>query len=286
MPDPVPLQTLIEAACIAEARAPKLGNVHPAAEFSDLRYQDFLDSARVVAPILARTSQSGVGQAILQSAQATWSAVGTNTNLGILLLLAPLAAIPRTDSLRDQIPTVLDNLDVQDAELVYAAIRCLHPGGLGRSDEQDVSQPPTVTLKAAMSLAADRDLIARQYDSNFELVLGEGVEVLITAWEATQDWDDSLVALQLHWLATQPDTLIARQHGLQVAIEVQQRVAESIYPEPPWIAVQDESRWNACRLIDQWMRQHQPRLNPGAIADLICATTFAAVRDHGLPLPV
>ena len=64
-------------------------------------------------------------------------------------------------------PRVLDATTVDDAREVYAAIRLANPGGLGRASEQDVAREPTQTLRDVMRLAADRDGVAREYDTGF-----------------------------------------------------------------------------------------------------------------------
>ena len=80
-------------ACLWEVTAPKPGNVYRGADFEDLTFADFLTSAVVVGPIVDQCPQLGVGRTVLSAVQATRRTVGTNTNLGTLLLLAPLAAV-------------------------------------------------------------------------------------------------------------------------------------------------------------------------------------------------
>jgi len=155
--------TLVHQALLAsilEATAAKPGNVHPEASFEDLTYEDFVRSAVVAAPAFENAAERGVGATVLDAVQRTREAVGRNTNLGIALVLAPLATVPAETPLEQGIGTVLTNLDVRDAEQVYEAIRLANPGGLGRVDMQDVSELPSVTLLEAMKMAADRDGIA------------------------------------------------------------------------------------------------------------------------------
>src|SRR5260370_31210191 len=104
------LEEMIRAACVLEVAARKPGNVHPLRSFPDLTYRDFVLSADAIAPILARTAELGVGGAILGSVMATQRRVGRNTNLGVVLLLAPLAAVPPGVRLTDGIPDVLKGL--------------------------------------------------------------------------------------------------------------------------------------------------------------------------------
>jgi triphosphoribosyl-dephospho-CoA synthase len=82
-------------------------------------------------------------------------------------LIAPLAKVPRNTSLAPGVGEVLARLTASDARDVYEAIRIAEPGGMGKVDSADVAGPPPDDLLAAMRLAADRDLVARQYAENF-----------------------------------------------------------------------------------------------------------------------
>ena len=110
------------------------------ATLTDLTYLDFLQSAAAVTPVLNLASQCGVGKTVLEAVQATRTVAPTNTNLGIVLLLAPLAAVPPSEDLRQGLLRVLDNLNVADARAVYEAIRLAAAGGLGRVAEQDIAR--------------------------------------------------------------------------------------------------------------------------------------------------
>ncbi len=83
------------AACRDEIEAPKPGNVHVFADGHGMSVRDFLMSAEAAAPGLS-TPSSPVGARILAAVEATFAAVGMNTNLGIILLCAPLAAAAET----------------------------------------------------------------------------------------------------------------------------------------------------------------------------------------------
>jgi hypothetical protein len=156
----------VELACIVDVMAPKPGNVNRDHDFADTTCENFLVSAWAVAPVFARSHELSVGELILGARRATSRFVSANTNLGIILLLAPFAkaAVQRAPgSLRDRLRRVLDGLTVRDCSLAYAAIREAHPGGLGRIDEHDVSDEPTITLLQAMDVAKSRDSVASEY---------------------------------------------------------------------------------------------------------------------------
>src|SRR5438105_4571796 len=170
-----------QLACIWEATARKPGNVHRHRDFEDTSYLDFLVSAAAIAPILETACERRIGQSIRQCVQATQAVTLRNTNLGIILLLAPLATVPYSDNLRTGLKQVLANLDVTDSRAVYQAIRLARPGGLGQVSEQDISQEPTLPLRDLMAMAADRDMVARQYFTFYSEVLNDGVPELLLA---------------------------------------------------------------------------------------------------------
>ena len=150
------------AACRAELEALKPGNVHVHADGHGMTVMDFVRSAEVSAPFIADPG-SGIGARVLAAVEATRAACGQNTNLGILLLAAPLAAAAQAGgSLPDALARLLAGLDVADAASAYRAIRLASPGGLGRSEHHDVAAEPVVTLLEAMRTAAGKDRIARQ----------------------------------------------------------------------------------------------------------------------------
>lgn len=267
---------LAQVACILEASAQKPGNVHRFADFSDLDYLDFVLAAAAVADPLDRAGVDGVGHAVLGAVEATRRIVATNANLGIILLLAPMAAVPEGDDLADGISRVLEALTVDDARHVYRAIRLANPGGLGNADDQDVADEPTVTLRAAMALAADRDLIARQYVDGYSLVLGEGLPALRRHLDAGRPLESAIVATSVEMLASHPDSLIARKLGVDAAAEASRRaraaIAAGLTPE-------------ALDSLDAWLRGDGHRRNPGTTADLTAAVLFAALREGTIALP-
>src|SRR5690606_9673682 len=135
---------LAQTACIWEATARKPGNVHRFADFEDLSYLDFLLSAAAIAPVMERAPTQRVGRTILESVEATRRVVSTNTNLGIILLLSPLAALPGDGVDQPAMERLLDGLDVEDSRLVYEAIRLARPGGMGKVEDQDLGEEPTL----------------------------------------------------------------------------------------------------------------------------------------------
>lgn len=264
------LESHILAACLMECTAPKPGNVSPAVAFSDLWYDHFLRSAPITARWLGQTKELGIGTVVENAAVEIRESVGTNTHLGVLLLLAPLAA----SSDRDEINQVLKNLTIADAQRVYRAIRVMEPAGLGDAEHQDVHDEPTDTLLRCMELAADRDTIAKQYSTNFNDVYRHVDKLVRDAFE--QAWEMEVVRLQLRILTQTPDTLIVRKCGHEVAEDASRRAR---------VVLESGCEPTEIRTFDLWLREDGHRRNPGTTADMVAAVLFVALREGRISPP-
>src|SRR3954454_571368 len=112
-----------QLACVFEVSAEKPGNITPRHDFADTSYEDMLRSAIALGPELALAGERGVGATVLAAVRATRRVAGANTNLGIALLLAPLArAALRSGVGRTEVEAVLAALTLDDARAAYTAI--------------------------------------------------------------------------------------------------------------------------------------------------------------------
>ena len=271
---------LAEIACLLEVTARKPGNVHRFADLPGLHFADFLLSAAAIAGPFDRTVSQGIGALVLGAIAATRRVVSTNTNLGIVLLLAPLAAVPEGVHLACGVERALAETTVADACLVYRAIRLAQPGGMGEVADQDVSDDPTKTLREVMSLAAERDLIARQYANGYREVLNEGLPSLRESLGEGQTLETAIVSAHLDLLALYPDSLIARKRGLGAATEVSRRA--SLVLAAGWPMHEEAQR--LCNEFDRWLRAPDNRFNPGTTADLVTAAIYAGLLDRSIRL--
>jgi triphosphoribosyl-dephospho-CoA synthase len=264
-----------EIACLLEVTARKPGNVHRFADLPGLRFTDFLLSATAIVEPLDHAASLGVGRAVYEAIVGTRRVVNTNTNLGIVLLLAPLAAVPMDIDLKTGIEAVLAATTIDDAKWVYRAIRLAEPGGLGDVSEQDVKTEATMTLREVMRLAVDRDLIARQYADGFQAVFDDALAPMQHALSAGRPLETAIVTGYLNLLARHPDSLIARKRGLEIAAAVRNRAASLLdvgWPE-------DADAMARCHELDVWLREPSRSLNPGTSADLVTAALFAGLRE-------
>jgi len=260
-------------ACLAELAALKPGNVHVFAGGHDMTAADFEASARASAPAMGAPALT-VGDRILEAIRCTREAVGCNTNLGIVLLCAPLAQAALssgTGSLRDRVQRILARLDVADAEQAFAAIRLAEPGGLGAAPQHDVRAPATVSLGAAMAAAADRDRIAAQYAGGFGDIFELGLPSLragLARWRSGQ-W--ATTAAYLTFLARLPDSHVARKYGIERA----QGVSAMARPFEARLQLADDPEQLVETLLAFDRELKAAGVNPGTSADLTVATLFA-----------
>ena len=260
-------------ACTLEACAEKVGNVTPTRGFADARFDDFALSAQALGAAVAVATPGRVGRTVYRAVAATAGVAPSNTNLGMALLFAPLAAAARAQGrtgLRHRLARVLRGLSVDDARWAYRAIRLARPGGLGRSDEAPVARPPAITLLEAMGLAARRDTVAAEYVRGFAVTFDLGLARLRRALGRGLSLLDAIAQAHLELMARVPDTLIARKAGAAAAAAVAARAGAVVRAG----GVVTPRGLAAARRLDRDLRRHGNRLNPGTSADLIAAALF------------
>jgi triphosphoribosyl-dephospho-CoA synthase len=270
-PDALRRQAFLEA-CELDVTALKPGNVRFGAPAYGMSAEDFMDSARACVAALDQPDAS-VGQRVLEAIRSTQGVVQCNTNLGIVLLAAPLfGAAQAGGDLRTTLTGQLARLDHRDAVLVYQAIRLARPGGMGVSPRHDLSGEPRVTLLEAMREAQDRDSIARQYTQAFRDVFDVGLARWYDALACFGSEAWATAHLYLVYLSNWRDSLIERKFGTATAQAVSQRARHHLSQ----FAAYFRSSEIESELL-QWDRQlRQDGLNPGTSADLTVATVFAA----------
>lgn len=284
------IQSAFRWACGLDVAVRKPGNVSLASPGTGPSPGQLLDSANAAAGPLTNHGAS-IGARIEGAIQAGREATGCSPNLGIVLLCAPLAAAfervvdagvaVTATSLRDALQHVLAGLDVADAEAAFRAIVMASPGGLGDAPDQDVHQPPTMTLRQAMALAADRDRIARQYRDGYAELFDLGLPAIVAreAFDPLQPVPERPAPAQaaavqrvyLAWLASDLDSHIVRKHGAALAHSVLRQAA-------PWAG-----RAQAGEVLDgdaafaQWDQAlKSASINPGTSADLSVLTLMCA----------
>lgn len=265
------LEQAVRASFLGDINALKPGNVHRFAGGHGMAYEDFLSSAEVVTPILCDPGL-GLGQRCLESVRATREAVGTNTNLGMILLFAPLVCAAQQAGSVDVLPRAFDEVvaaaQQDDIRAIYAAIAEANPGGLGRVEAHDVHGEPDCTLWEAMAAAADRDRVARQFVTAADDLFRVGLPVFQRYSGGLNGVEWATVRCYLRLLASFPDSHVRRKHGPGVAQQVSQR-AEAALAE---VEQQSDPGTMTSRLLGLDREWKQAGINPGTSADLTAAS--------------
>lgn len=252
-------------ACRLEATAAKVGNVHPAAAFADLSHDELVAAGEAIAAPLDLAAARPLGRTILDAVTVSRRVTRSNANLGIVLAIAPLAAVP------DGIPlsptaaaAVLAGTTPDDARDVYAAIALANPGGMGRRNEWDIAGPAPQSLLDAMRAAADHDQIARLWARSYEPLFAGPVADIAGEIERGLPLGTAIERGHLVQLAREPDTLIARKHGLAAARDVSARATAVLAAGVDWPAAATD--------LDRFLRAQG--MNPGTTADLVAAALY------------
>jgi triphosphoribosyl-dephospho-CoA synthase len=273
-----------------------VGNVHPAAAFADLSHDELVAAGEAIAAAIDRARAQPLGRTILDAVAASRRVTRSNANLGIVLAIAPLAAIPDGTPLSPAAAAgVLATATPDDARDVYAAIALAKPGGMGRRDEWDIAGPAPASLLDAMHAAADRDQIARLWARGYEPLFAGPVADIAGEIDRGLSLGAAIERGHLMQLAREPDTLIARKHGLAAARDVSARAAAVLaaghawpaaghawpaaaghaWPaaaDHAWPAAADHAWPAAAAELDRFLRAHA--MNPGTTADLVAAALY------------
>ena len=300
---PEAIAAAFREACLIELRALKPGNVHIYADGHRMTVADFEASAEAAAPHIAARG-APVGARILGAVKATRERTGQNTNLGIILLCAPLAAAaammakscdggelappspgrvsdrvrgePQAASfdLREALASVLAALDIHDAALAFQAIALANPGGLGTDAEHDVRDAARITLLDAMRAAAHRDHIACQYATGFAGIF----DACVSPMPDHATLPAMAERIYWHFLTHIPDSHIVRKFGAETAEDIRSAACDM----DRRLAALPEGQERRSLLLGFDSELKSRGINPGTSADLTVAALFANAVQRNL----
>ncbi|MDC9729720.1 MAG: triphosphoribosyl-dephospho-CoA synthase [Methyloprofundus sp.] len=269
------LSDAYQHACEVELQAFKPGNVSIYADGHDMTVEDFRVSAKKSALPLTNQAYS-LGERIYYAVKATREAVGCNTNLGIILLAAPLIIAAEKcvtqQDLREQLALVLNNTTMADADWVFQAISLAAPGGLGSSNEQDVAEAASITLKDAMQLASKRDRIALQFVTDYKDIFDFLILRYNSAFNRWGDTGWSAAAIFAAMLAKYPDSHIERKYDNLHTRMVMDTMA--LVDDKLSATERPEQLEDYLRNVDTEFKS--AGINPGTTADLTVITVLVA----------
>jgi triphosphoribosyl-dephospho-CoA synthase len=268
------LMEMYQQACEVELQAFKPGNVSVYADGHDMSVEDFRLSARVSAKPITMPQYS-LGEKIYYAVKATCDAVGCNTNLGIILLCAPLIQAVQQYALqfplRDSLGKVLTGTTVADADWAFRAIALAAPGGLGSSEKQDVAEKPQITLTEAMRIAEKKDRVALQYTTNYQDVFD--FAILCYNGKVIRCGDKwAAVAVYAGLLSKYSDSHIERKYGNKYNDFVQSKMIEV----DDLLSKTDKPEQMEELLYQTDAEFKKIGINPGTTADITVATLLTA----------
>ena len=268
------LEKCFISACHADVEAIKPGNVSIHSAGHQMHSEDFIKSAQACATAIC-APQSSLGERILSAVQDTRKAVSMNTNLGIILLCAPLIQAIYSGngkSLKQSLKQVLASTTVDDARSAYYAIRLSEAGGLGHVEQADITTNPDISLLEAMRLAQQRDLIAAQYATGYWDIFEQACPTLLAFYSKWGYNPSAVSGVYMKLLATYPDSLITRKRGKATALYVR-KLASALYEK---YCRKDEPEAFYTELLEFDRKLKESDINPGTTADLTVATVFLA----------
>ena len=244
---------------------PKPGNVDRCHDYPETRLEHFLASTILSRPALEEADKgtARIGEILKHAVRDTNMHSGGNTHFGAFILLIPLVYGKGIAGAMDAIMKT----ESSDAVAFYKAF-ALTAVHMNASDELDVNDPKTLThirdndmtLLDIMQHSAANDMVAREWVNGFALTR-RGADIL----KATGHGRQSIVTMFLTLLATEPDTFIAKKHGLAVAQETM-------------LAARDVLDGN--RTAEDLDAELLARdINPGSIADITIAAIYLALGE-------
>jgi triphosphoribosyl-dephospho-CoA synthase len=244
---------------------PKPGNVDRCHDYESTRLEHFLASVIFARPALEEAAQAsgGIGRCFARAVELTSTHSGGNTHFGAFILLIPLVM---GDGIEGATRLIRET-DVGDAVEFYRAFRSVPVRVLDR-DELDINDPAVLdelqsrnmTLYDVMSHSAPRDMVAREWVNGFSLTR-TGADLL----RDLGDGRDSIVRMFIYLLASEPDTFVAKKHGMKTAVRTMEQAREVIDGTIDLSAFDDE-----CIAAG---------INPGSTADITIAAIYCALGE-------
>ncbi len=277
---------------------PKPGNVHRTQDFDDMIFEDFLISGIVIGDLMKEAASRGekykdefllhkikLGKIIKEAVIETDHWIGNNTNLGIIILLAPLSAAAGMSSdvyeLRKNTERIMKATTSKDAVNLYDAINAADAGGMGQQEELDVADSQArekiikdnISMFNVLEMSAQWDLLSRELTTGMPITFETGYPTFKEI-KATHGINKATVQTFLTILARYPDTLISRKYGIDTA-RIISADADSILQNGGILNSQGEL---LIRHFDSQLLKN--KFNPGTTADITAASIMVSYIDQ------
>lgn len=267
------LQKLFEKACMLDIRSLKPGNVNTNSPSKNLNYLDFLKSIEACSDIITQPNIL-LEDRIFESIKSTINIVGTNTNLGIILLCAPIIQAYYSQgrtNISENIHKEIISLDHNSTKKIYEGINLSMAGNMGSVESFDLKGNDFQNFYIVMKYASSYDLIAWEYSNKFEIIFNDLTNKFSNFRNKYRSYEDACSALYIYFLSKYPDTLISRKYGLDKAKDIQ-KIFYDLFMEVE--SIQDMYQIKE-KLIQTDKVLKNDDINPGTAADFVVATVFS-----------
>jgi len=272
------LKKQIKFVCDTEIKSLKPGNVHKYSEGHGMNLKDFLKSSLIISKCLTKNNLD-LGKKILISVNEIQNKIKKNTNLGIILMLSPIATIVQEEGviskeeLLKKIKSLIKKQNIKNSIPIFKAISLTSPGGLGFSKKYDVNEPPNTNLYKAMEFAKKKDLIARQYCNGFEDIYKIGIPAYKKFYNKWGKVDWALTGVYLTFLKKFNDSHIVRNKGNKIATSIKKEAKKYYF----FLKRNKNLTKIKKKLLIFDKKLKSKRINPGTTADLTVATLLLEI---------
>ena len=272
------LKKQIKFVCDTEIKSLKPGNVHKYSEGHGMNLKDFLKSSLIISKCLTKNNLD-LGKKILISVNEIQNKIKKNTNLGIILMLSPIATIVQEEGviskeeLLKKIKSLIKKQNIKNSIPIFKAISLTSPGGLGFSKKHDVNEPPNTNLYKAMEFAKKKDLIARQYCNGFEDIYKIGIPAYKKFYNKWGKVDWALTGVYLTFLKKFNDSHIVRNKGNKIATSIKKEAKKYYF----FLKRNKNLTKIKKKLLIFDKKLKSKKINPGTTADLTVATLLLEI---------
>ena len=264
---------------------PKPGNVHRTRDYDDMEFEDFIISGIVIGDTIKKATTNvnidnpQLGKYILEAVSETDRWIKNNTNLGIVMMITPIAAAAAVsdgfDDIRENVKLLMSNTSVDDACDLYDAINIADAGGMGDQDEYDVAsdnakqelRDNNQTMYDVLKISAPWDMLAREMTSDMPAVFEIGYPTYHEL-KNEKSKNESCVLTFLTILSQVPDTLISRKYGNDEALKISMMTRDLL-------KMRDSPDFDEkLKEFDDYLFKN--KYNPGTTADLTAASIFVS----------
>ena len=296
--DPDTVAKIAQMASVLEVSGhPKPGNVHRTQDFEDMVFEDFLLSGIAIGNTMKKAAERGLkygndapqeiklGELIKEAVIETNKWVQNNTNLGIIMLLIPLAAaagcVKDFKDLRVKSREIMSSTTPQDAVNLYEAINIADAGGMGEREDLDVGSEQAkqelldkgINMFQVLYISASWDSLAFELTQNYPVSFDAGYPTY-KSLRKPQGINKATVQTFLTILSGNPDTLISRKFNNSVS-EMVTADAKIILDRGGILTPEGRS---LLIKFDQDLINH--KYNPGTTADLTASSLMIALLEE------